>query len=127
MSARSDADAVLAAELVQTHAPTWVVIWCPYQRRFDAWECSDPALCRTAQGRSAAELWDNMLHAHPDLWQIPPHPTAARPPAPRTAGHPDLPDVVPGRLTGCRAPADPAEPRGHTPYPPALETPREAT
>ncbi|MEV4531335.1 hypothetical protein [Streptosporangium sp. NPDC049304] len=72
MLSRADADATRAAWQVQDHAPTWCVIWSLRFRRFEAWECTDPAQCRTVHASSAAELWDRMQQIDLDLWRTRP-------------------------------------------------------
>ncbi|WP_440098920.1 hypothetical protein [Streptosporangium sp. H16] len=60
MLSRADADAARAAKQVQRYAPTWWVSWSLRFRRFEAWECTDPAQCRIVCADSAADLWDDM-------------------------------------------------------------------
>lgn len=72
MSTRADADAVLAAEQVQAYAYGWLVWWSLRYRRFEAWDCRDPACFRAVYADSAAELWDRMQQIELDLWRISP-------------------------------------------------------
>ncbi|MER6174453.1 hypothetical protein [Streptosporangium sp. NPDC001681] len=118
MSTRADADAARAAQQVQKYAPTWLVIWSLRHRRFEAWQCTDPARCHIVHATSAAELWDLMEQAELDLWRTPP--PAPTPPAPGTASHPDpplsaaplvLPPGHPGRALG----PHPSPPEGSQP------------
>ncbi|MBB2908864.1 hypothetical protein FHS43_000110 [Streptosporangium becharense] len=101
MSSRADATAALVAKQVQEHAPTWFVMWSPWRRRFDAWECSAPDRCRTVHGRTATELWNRMRQVDLDLRRT--LLRDAAPPAPGEAGHPGPPDpVAPGHVPGPR-------------------------
>ncbi|WP_326646458.1 hypothetical protein OG884_17710 [Streptosporangium sp. NBC_01755] len=59
----ADLEAARAAQQVQQHAPTWLVMWSLRHRRFEAWQCTDPQECRIVHATSAAELWDLMEQA----------------------------------------------------------------
>jgi hypothetical protein len=89
MSTRSDADAARAAQQVQRHAPTWLVMWSLRHHRFEAWQCTDPQECRIVHAASAGELWDLMEQAELDLWRTSPH--GPTPPTLNAASRPDLP------------------------------------
>ncbi|WP_326646563.1 hypothetical protein OG884_18220 [Streptosporangium sp. NBC_01755] len=101
MSTRADADAARAAQQVQAHAPTWLVMWSLRHRRFEAWQCTDPARCRTVYAVSAAELWDRMQLVELELWwTLPPR---AVQPAPAADGRLGSPEAgAPGRIPGPR-------------------------
>lgn len=80
MSTRADEEAARVAQQVQEQAPTWFVMWSLRHRRFEAWECSDPARCRTTHGRTASELWDRMQQIDLELQRpLPPDDTQPTP------------------------------------------------
>ncbi|MET8047506.1 hypothetical protein ABZU75_07865 [Streptosporangium sp. NPDC005286] len=107
MSTRADADAARAAQQVQKYAPTWLVIWSLRHRRFEAWQCTDPARCHIVHATSAAELWDLMERTELALWRTSPH--DATPPTPDAAGRPGSPLPVAPELV----PHSRALPPGH--------------
>ncbi|WP_030925792.1 hypothetical protein [Streptosporangium amethystogenes] len=88
MSTRADEEAARVAQQVQEQAPTWFVMWSLRHRRFEAWECSDPARCRTTHGRTASELWDRMQQIDLELQQTP---AEDAPPDPPPGPSPDPP------------------------------------
>ncbi|MDP9848116.1 hypothetical protein [Streptosporangium lutulentum] len=118
MQPRYDPGAVEVAKLIQARAPRWVVLWRPYRRVLQAWECSDPRLCRTVMGRSATELWQRMQEAELDLWRASPRAmTADRPPTtPVPGGREDLPEAAPRRSPDPAAPRRPGRSRGPKPH-----------
>lgn len=114
MQPRYDPGAVEVAQLIQARAPRWVVLWRPYWRVLQAWECSDPRLCRTVMGRSATELWQRMQEAELDLWRASPRAMTANwpPTTPVPGGREDLPEAAPRRSPAPAAPRRPGRPRG---------------
>jgi hypothetical protein len=126
MQPRYDANAAEAAQQVQAHARTWLVMWSPWHRRFDAWEYSDPKCCRTVQAPTAGELWDRIQVAELDLWLArPPRDLPLMSPMASHKGQPLL--LAPGPIPGPNGPSPADSGFVPGPHPPRKKGTHRAT
>ncbi|TMR90633.1 hypothetical protein [Nonomuraea basaltis] len=75
---------LLAAQLQESWAGRWQVMWQPWSRKFRAFPAYDMDVNTPVEGRTLRELWRNVLNVDPVLLcaaaeAIPAHPPTAVP------------------------------------------------
>lgn len=72
---------LMAAQLQESWAGRWQVMWQPWSRLFRAFPAYDMNVSTPVEGRTLRELWRNVLNADPVLLHAAAHAIPAHPPA----------------------------------------------
>ena len=73
---------LMAAQLQESWAGRWQVMWQPWSRLFRAFPAYDMNVSTPVEGRTLRELWRNVLNADPVLLHAAAHAIPAHPPRP---------------------------------------------